>query len=197
MQSASRSNPLPRSLRGRAREGARLPLLLLLATCFFSSPATHADESFDATVTRIFDGDSFLVRPAAGGREIDVRLADIDAPEKKQIYGDKARAALQKLIANRTVRLVVVDTDQYGRKVVRVYRQPDQLDIAHTLVHDGHVWVWRKYARDKSLFAIEDAAKAAHLGLWALPASDLQPPWQYRYELKNQKVPSPVDSMKR
>lgn len=34
-------------------------------------------DGFEATVTRVFDGDSFLVRPARGG-DIDVRLADID-----------------------------------------------------------------------------------------------------------------------
>ena len=161
-------------------------LWLLLATCLCSTP-TYADESFEATVTKIFDGDSFLVRPVQGGREIDVRLADIDAPEKSQRYGDQARAALRDLIAHRQVRVVVIDTDQYDRKVVRVYRQPDQLDVTHALVHDGHVWVWRKYARDKSLFALEDTARAAHLGLWALPASDLQPPWQYRYDQKLKK----------
>lgn len=170
-------------------------LPLFLATSLFT-PA-QADDSFEASVTRIFDGDSFLVRPAAGGREIDVRLADIDAPEKKQLYGDKARAALQRLIANRLVRVVVIDTDQYGRKVVRVYRQPDQLDVTHALVHDGHVWVWRKYARDKSLFAVEDEAKAARLGLWALPAGERQPPWQYRYDqrLKKSAKKSPKMSL--
>lgn len=166
-------------------------MLLQLFTLLFLCLPAHADESFEATVTRIFDGDSFLVRPAKGGREIDVRLGDIDAPEKTQPYGDQARAALRDLIGNRKVRVVVVETDQYGRKVVRVYRLPDQLDVTHALVHDGHVWVWRKYARDRSLFALEDAARAAHLGMWSLPARQLQPPWQYRYEQRARKSTAP------
>ncbi len=137
-------------------------------------------DGFEATVTRVFDGDSFLVRPARG-KDIDVRLADIDAPEKRQPYGNEARAALKRLIEGRRVYVDVIETDQYRRKVAHVYRLPDRLDVRRALVHDGHVWVWRKYARDRQLFALEDAARAAHVGLWALRESERMPPWQFRY----------------
>lgn len=145
-----------------------------------------ADAGFEGAVTTIFDGDSFLVRSATG-KDIDVRLADIDAPEKQQPYGDTARAALQRLIGGRRVYVDVVDTDKYDRKVARVYRLPDRLDITRNLVHDGHVWVRRKYARDRSLFPLEDSAQAAHLGLWSLPATDRVAPWQFRYRERQRK----------
>ena len=148
--------------------------------------AVHPDEEdFSGAVGRIFDGDSFLVRPAKG-RDVDVRLQDIDAPEKTQPYGNTARAALVKLIGDRQVFVDVIETDHYGRKVVRIYREPDRLDIAKALVRDGHVWVYRRTIHDRSLIALEDAARAKHLGLWALPETDRLPPWQYRY-LQRQK----------
>lgn len=154
--------------------------LLVFAGLLLAGFAAVADAGFEGVVTRIFDGDSFLVRPEQG-KDIDVRLVDIDAPEKQQSYGNTAKAALEHLIGRRRVYVEVIDTDQYARKVARVYRLPDRLDIARDLVHDGHVWVWRKYARDQSLFPLEDTAQAAHLGLWSLPAADRIPPWRFRY----------------
>jgi endonuclease YncB( thermonuclease family) len=157
----------------------RLCYAFFAAALLFSS--ARADErDFSGTVTRIFDGDSFLVRPRRGP-EIDVRLIDIDAPEKLQPHGEQARAALQKLIGSRAVFVDVVDDDQYGRKLARVYREPDRLDVARTLVRDGHVWVYRRTVRDRSLVPLEDAAKASRAGLWSLAADDRVPPWRYRY----------------
>lgn len=157
---------------------AGLCLLFCAAVC---STAWADDRDFSGTVRKIFDGDSFLVRPAQG-KDVDVRLQDIDAPEKRQPYGNAARAALVKLIGDRQVFVDVIDTDRYGRKVVRVYREPDRLDVVKALVRDGHVWVYRRTVHDRSLIELEEEARASRRGLWALPSKDLTPPWQYRYQ---------------
>lgn len=171
-----------------ARAIVQLGKLLLFCAAFGCGiqPAS-ADEDFAGIVTRIFDGDSFLVRPAQG-KDIDVRLLDIDAPEKNQPHGNDARAALVKLIGNRRVYVDVIDVDHYDRKIARVYREPDRLDIARALVHDGHVWVYRRTVRDRSLIALEDTAKSSHLGLWALPERERVPPWQFRYLERKRKA---------
>jgi endonuclease YncB( thermonuclease family) len=155
---------------------------LVVGTCLlWAAVAAQADDrDFSGTVRKIFDGDSFLVRPAKG-RDVDVRLQDIDAPEKDQPYGNAARTALIGLIGERDVFVDVIETDRYGRKVVRVYREPDRLDIAKALVRDGHVWVYRRTVHDRSLVELEEAARAARRGIWALPANDRVPPWQHRY----------------
>lgn len=153
--------------------------------CLLSATAHADDRDFSGTVGKVFDGDSFLVRPAKG-RDVDVRLQDIDAPEKSQPYGNTARAALVKLIGNRNVFVDVIETDHYGRKVVRVYREPDRLDVAKALVRDGHAWVYRRTIHDRSLIELEEAARANRRGLWSLPEKDRLPPWQYRY-LRRQK----------
>jgi endonuclease YncB( thermonuclease family) len=154
----------------------------LLAALAFASVAhgSAADEDFTGTVTRVFDGDSFLVRPP-GRKDIDVRLLDIDAPEKNQPHGAQSRAALVRLIGNRQVRVDVVDTDKYGRKVARVYREPDGLEIARALVHDGDAWVYRRTVHDRAMVALEDEARAKQLGLWSLPEAQRMPPWKFRY----------------
>jgi micrococcal nuclease len=145
--------------------------------------AVHVDadtQDFSGIVSHVFDGDSFLVRNASGAN-INVRLVDIDAPEKDQPFGDRARAALVKLIDSHHVYVHVIDIDKYQRKLARVYLEPDRVDVARAMVHDGNVWVYRRTLRDESLVALEDAARADHLGLWALPKSELMPPWKFRY----------------
>jgi endonuclease YncB( thermonuclease family) len=38
----------------------------------------------------------------------------------------------------------------------------------------------RRYAKDRSLIELEEAARASHTGLWSLSADQLVPPWEFR-----------------
>jgi endonuclease YncB( thermonuclease family) len=175
--------------------GCRHWLLIASASLCWVTAAGADDCDFSGTVGRVFDGDSFLVRPTqARDRKsnIDVRLQDIDAPEKSQPYGDTARAALVDMIADRDVFVDVIDTDRYGRKIVRVFREPDRFDVIKALVRDGHVWVYRRKVHDASLVGLENTAREARRGLWALPEEDLMPPWQYRYLRRKDKSTTKV-----
>jgi endonuclease YncB( thermonuclease family) len=173
------------------RSRARTALLKFAASlCALLISIAHADErDFSGIVTKVFDGDSFVVLPidrTHRGHDIEVRLMDIDAPEKDQPYADAARGALKQLIEGRRVFVDVIEVDRYERKVAKVYREPDRLEVARALVHDGHVWVNRKYAKDLSLVRIEDTAKSKRIGLWALPADERVPPWQFRVQTKGE-----------
>ncbi len=164
--------------------------------------AVVAAGEFTGTATRVFDGDSFIAR-LADGTSIEVRLGEIDAPEKNQPYADTARAALRCMILERQIRIVVLDTDQYDRKVARVYRIADGFDINAELVSRGHAWVYRRHVKDKSLYERERAARDRRLGLWALPEAERAPPWRWRRAHPpqsresgaHQKVDKPVASM--
>lgn len=159
----------------------------LVSACLLCAATAGADDrDFTGTVRKIFDGDSFLVRPPTG-RDLDVRLQDIDAPEKDQPHGNAARAALINIIGARRVFVDVIEDDRYGRKVVRVFREPDRLDVAKALVRDGHAWVYRRTVHDRSLIELEEAARAGKRGLWALPAIDRVPPWQHRYHQRQKR----------
>lgn len=153
--------------------------ILLVFLALIASASVADDTDFSGVVTKVFDGDSFLVRPS-GKKDVDVRLQDIDAPEKDQPYADTSRAQLKRLIEGRNVFVDVIEVDKYGRKIAKVYREPDRLEIARTLVHDGHVWVNRRYAKDRSLIELEDSARASHTGLWSLSPNELMPPWEFR-----------------
>ena len=160
---------------GRRRAGG-LALIFVVAAAVTS--AAGRNEELDGKPSRVFDGDSFMLRVER--REIEIRLADIDAPEHGQPYADTARTALDQLIWRERVRVVVLDVDKYQRKVGRVYRVRDGLDVNQKLVTDGHVWVYRRNVRDAHLYELERAARAARRGLWALPRAELEPPWRWR-----------------
>ncbi|MDP3310892.1 MAG: thermonuclease family protein, partial [Polaromonas sp.] len=53
-----------------------------------------AAQPWQGTVTRVSDGDTLWVRPAAGGKPLKVRIDGIDAPEICQAGGRAARKAL-------------------------------------------------------------------------------------------------------
>jgi endonuclease YncB( thermonuclease family) len=111
-------------------------------------------------------------------RQTKVRLAEIDTPESRQPYGNRAKQALSALVFGKEVRVVVVDTDRYGRTVGRVYA--DALDVNAAMVRQGAAWVYRKYSRDPSLLLLEQEARSARRGLWALPETERTPPWEWR-----------------
>ena len=55
------------------------------------------------------------------------------------------------------VRVMVVDTDRYGRTVGRVYA--DAMDVNAEMVRQGAAWVYRKYSHDRSLLLLEQAVQ--------------------------------------
>ena len=131
-------------------------------------------------VVGISDGDTLKVRcPTIQSEPIKVRLAEIDAPEKKQPFGGHARQALADLVFQKTVEVHQVDTDRYGR-VVASLTTHNHPDVNFELVALGMAWCYPKYVRraDECRHAESDA-RAAKRGLWAeqqTPAA----PWEWR-----------------
>ena len=64
-----------------------------------------------------------------------MRLGEIDTPERKQPYGTRAQQALSDLAYNKQARVVVQDTDRYGRTVGRVY--VGSVDVNAEMVKQG------------------------------------------------------------
>lgn len=149
--------------------------LLLLASLIFSLPAGAAE--LTGRVVGLADGDTItLLTPER--RQVRIRLGEIDTPESRQPYGTRARQALSELVFGKDARVVVQDTDRYGRTVGRVYAGP--VDVNAEMVRQGAAWVYRQYSRDASLLQLEAEAKAARRGLWALPEAERTPPWEWR-----------------
>ncbi|HSC07194.1 MAG TPA: thermonuclease family protein [Steroidobacteraceae bacterium] len=172
----------PGSLRAQRAWCALAGLLLLQCAA--------AREEIVATVTHVFDGDSFIVR-LDDGAKLEVRLAGIDAPEKGQPYADQARTALRSLILEQEVHIAVSDTDKYHRKVAQVYRGSDGLHINAELLRRGYAWVYRRVPPDHPFRELERLARDSGLGLWALPEAEREPPWRWRQEHPSTRVTSP------
>ena len=81
-------------------------------------------------VIAITDGDTLKVRCGSEGRyeQITVRLAGIDAPEKKQPYGQRARKELAALCQGVQARIQPRSTDRWRRAVADV--QCNGTDVA-------------------------------------------------------------------
>ena len=153
-------------------------LLLLL----FTGPVT-GEQHNTGIVSKVFDGDSLLVK-LAPGRSIEIRLAEIDAPEKEQPFGDRSRNELKKLIDGEPVRIEIYDVDAYGRLVAHIYRLRDQLHVNAWMVSHGLAWVYLKYAEDEKMIALEKSARGKSVGIWGLPADQQIPPWTWRHRKK-------------
>lgn len=143
-------------------------------------PLMASAMDYSGKVVGISDGDTLtlLVPDGASFKQVKVRLAEIDTPESAQPYGQKAKQALSELAFNKQARVVVQDIDRYGRTVGRVY--VGNLDVNAELVKSGSAWVYRQYAKDKSLFVLETQARVVKRGLWNLPEAQQVPPWDWR-----------------
>lgn len=145
----------------------------LLSALLFSCPA--AAEEIVGRVVGVADGDTLTI--LVNGREqIKVRLAEIDAPEKSQPFGQRSKQSLSDLCFDKDAVLQKTDTDRYGRTVAKVYC--DGMDANAEQIRRGLAWAYRKYLHDQSLLVLENEARVAKRGLWV--DSDPLPPWEFR-----------------
>jgi len=136
-------------------------------------------EDLRGQVVGITDGDTITLR-VPSHPEIKVRLAEIDAPEKGQAFGTQSRKILSSLVFGRAVLVDVSSQDRYGRSVGRVYVESPAVDVSAAMVDAGAAWVFDRYAKDPTLYELQQDARQNRRGLWALPPSDQTPPWEWR-----------------
>ncbi len=142
-----------------------------------SAGTASAGARITGTVTDIYDGDTITVLSTDGTTEYKIRFYGIDAPERKQEYGEEARAYLVSLVNNTTVEVQVINTDRYGRNVGKVF--VNGTNVNEAMVLNGCAWYYRDYAQgEKILNDYQYSAMKNRRGLWA--ADDPVPPWQYR-----------------
>ena len=123
---------------------------------------------------RVIDGDT--IRAEVKGKEIKIRLVEIDAPEMSQPFGVKSKIFLNRLLYKKNVTLIAQGEDRYGRTLGEIYANGES---ANTLmIKFGFAWVYDRYAKDSSLYEYQDQARARSLGLWQ--AKDPIAPWVWR-----------------
>lgn len=147
---------------------------LALATLAVLHTAVHA-QTLEGRVVGISDGDTVTVLDAHN-QQHRVRLAEIDAPESKQAFGERSKQHLASLCHRARASVVITDRDRYGRTVGRI--KCNGVDANAEQVRAGMAWVYESYAKDKGLFRLQDEARSAKRGLWSERSP--QAPWDWR-----------------
>ena len=126
---------------------------------------------------KVSDGDTFTCRK--NGRNIQVRLADIDAPESGQAYGNQSRKALNKLIYKQMVTLKNTKQDKYGRTVATVFS--GSLNVNLAMIEQGYAWHYERYSNNAEYAAAMRQARKQKRGLWADKGRIVKPEqWRHR-----------------
>ena len=138
------------------------------------APNALAQVSYPATVVNVSEGDALSAR-LADGREVEVRLVGVDAPDPTECGGERARSVLAELVAGRAVELetdpLVEAADAEGRSRFYVDRT-DGLDVGGEIVGQG----WAEVPDDESFLRrnayVDEQAGAQALGSGVWTACD-------------------------
>ncbi|SNR73418.1 Endonuclease YncB, thermonuclease family [Methylobacillus rhizosphaerae] len=153
----------------------KLILYLLIFFSFSSYAATLTGK-----VIRVSDGDTIVV--LEGITQHKIRLVGIDAPEKKQAFGNKSKETLADAVAGKTVDVDYNKRDRYKRIIGKVIYRGQDMNLRQ--VQMGMAWHYKQYEReqdveDRSRYAqAEYLAQRDRAGLWSDKAP--VPPWEFR-----------------
>ncbi|MBB5018810.1 endonuclease YncB(thermonuclease family) [Chitinivorax tropicus] len=166
----------------RRKAYAVLVLVSMLLAVGWSQLGKANSDAIEGKVVGVADGDTITVLDA-GLAQHKIRFAFIDAPEKNQAWGQRAKQALSDKVFGEQVKVVVVDRDKYGRVVGHVWL--GETDINLSQLSDGMAWHYVQFAKklqsgsefDRYQLA-QQQARDDKRGLWQ--DADPTPPWAFR-----------------
>lgn len=164
---------MPRGL-ARASKLCGLAMRYVMVASALALAASWAHADIAGKVVGVLDGDTIDV--LIDLRPVRIRLAEIDAPEKKQPWGTRSRQVLSALVFGQQVTVREEGTDRYRRTIGTVF--VDGRNVNRAMVGAGMAWAYRLYLRDKKLLDVEADARSAARGLWGDQAP--VPPWDWR-----------------
>ena len=137
----------------------------------------HPEKVLSAKVLSVTDGDAILVLFLRSGDIREVRLAEIDSPEKGQQFGKAARLLILKMVFGKLIRVNVKKIDPAGRIFADVILSEGR-SLNRELVRKGLSWWDSEISDDTSIAALEAIARSERIGLWQL--ANPVPPWEFR-----------------
>jgi len=155
-----------------------MPKIILISFFIFSF-SVSATEVIEGRVVGVHDGDTVTLL-IAGNQQLKIRLAQIDAPELDQAFGQKSKQSLSDMVFNKAIKVEKETVDKYGRTVGTLI--VDGMDANREQVKRGMAWAYKQYLHDQSLLQVEEDARQAKAGLWSEP--NPMPPWEYRHGKK-------------
>jgi micrococcal nuclease len=142
------------------------------------------EESIVATVTKVIDGDSLKAKTKEG-KEYEIQVEGIDAPELKQPHGKEATEALSKMVMGKEIKVTWTKKDNFDRLLAQIH--VDKTHANQEMLRTGHAWHFKRYNQSKELVELEEEAKKAKRGLWA--TENPQAPWDFRKETRSPEKP--------
>lgn len=142
------------------------------------------EESIVATVTKVIDGDSLKAKTKEG-KEYEIQVEGIDAPELKQPHGKEATEALSKMVMGKEIKVTWTKKDNFDRLLAQIH--VDKTHANQEMLRTGHAWHFKRYNQSKELAELEEEAKKAKRGLWA--TENPQAPWDFRKETRSPEKP--------
>lgn len=175
-----------------------IPILLITTGCdpqlladnLTAREVRTAGAEWELVKNSVYDGDTFRVINAKTGEEVKVRLACIDAPEKKQTLGVASRDYLRSLLNRNPNKIIlsVSNKDRYGRSVAEVYvpnpKNPqEEFPVNGEMLKAGMAFYYAQYAKSCKDNAqiyeqLEKEARANKAGVWK--SANPMKPWEYR-----------------
>lgn len=154
---------------------------ILIAGLLLAFSVTARADLITGRVIGVADGDTITVLDNSNTQH-KIRLAGIDAPEKKQAFGNVSKKTLSDLVYGKQVDVEWQKHDRYGRTVGKVL--VNGLDANLEQVKRGMAWFYKKYQNELVIddrlayLHAEEDAQSNRVGLWAdkYPA----PPWEFR-----------------
>lgn len=158
----------------------RVPLITLFTLGVLVCGLAHG-ETLWGRVVGVADGDTVTVLDESKVQHR-IRLAGIDAPEKRQDFGTRSSQSLSELVFHKAVRVEYAKKDRYGRIVGKVL--VNNMDASLVQIKRGMAWHYKAYEReqspeDRALYAqSETDAQNALRGLWG--GKSPVAPWEFR-----------------
>lgn len=128
------------------------------------SQNVYAQQFLQCKVINVADGDTITCLENRTPHKI--RLDGIDAPERKQAFGNKARQILSARIIQKHLRIRLYNKDRYGRFIGTLYEKNQ--DINAWMIEQGYAWAYRKYLgeHNQHYLSLENEARQNKRGLW-------------------------------
>jgi endonuclease YncB( thermonuclease family) len=156
----------------------------LCISLFFIATTLHA-ATLSGRVVAIADGDTITILDSSN-TQYKIRLAGIDAPEKKQPFGNVSKKSLSDMVYGKQVSVDYNKQDRYGRTVGKVI--VDGVDANLQQVKRGLAWFYKKYQNEQPLedrldyLHAQQDAEQSKVGLWTEPSPI--PPRDFRKSKK-------------
>ena len=146
---------------------------------------SHA-EILSGLVVGITDGDTITLLDSSN-QQYKIRLSGIDAPEKKQAFGNVSKKFLSDLIYDKNVSVEYYKNDRYGRLVGKVLL--NDLNVNLEQVKHGMAWHFAKYKKEQpfndrlTYVQAQQEAQNNKIGLWLDP--NPKEPWEFRRKFRS------------